>query len=95
MKKEQRNLILVFIVLILIWAIIIWWGFFKEKIPAPDEILPDEVVIEEVVPHEEVPKEIRINFEVLRDPILGRFEPFTKIEPFDQEIGRENPFVEI
>lgn len=95
MKKEQRNLILVFIVLILIWVIIIWWGFFKNKAPVPNEVVPNGVVIDEVVPHKEVPKKIRINFEVLRLPILEKLEPFPEIEPFEQEIGRKNPFVEI
>ena len=80
-EKKEKKLILIFIVLILIMAIIVWWGFFRKiEIPYEEPLVPPR-------------KEIRVNFEVLRDPILGRFEPFTKIEPFEQEIGRKNPFV--
>jgi len=80
--KKQKYLIIVFLVVILITALVIWRGFFiKEK--------PSEKVISK-------PKrEIQIDFETLKNPILENFEPVEKIIPLgpEIEIGRENPFL--
>jgi len=80
--KKQKYLIIVFLVVILITALVIWRGFFiKEK--------PSEKVISK-------PKrEIQIDFETLKNPILKEFQPIEKIIPLgpEIEIGRENPFI--
>ena len=80
--KKQKYLIIVFLVVILITALVIWRGFFiKEK--------PSEKVISK-------PKrEIQIDFETLKNPILEEFQPIEKIIPLgpEIEIGRENPFL--
>lgn len=91
-EKIQRNLILVFIVLVLITAFVVWLGFFRRDMEIARErpiILPE--------------REIKIDFEVLNLPILEKLQPFPEIEPFkeiisaeeeiEQRIGRENPFV--
>lgn len=80
-KKEiQRYLILVFIVILLIITTIIWQGFFKkEKPPSPEIFKPA--------------KKIEINFEVLKNPILEELQLFEVVAPFEEEIGRENPFI--
>jgi len=80
--KKQKYLLIVFLIVILITALVIWRGFFiKEK--------PSEKVISK-------PKrEIQIDFETLKNPILENFEPVEKIIPLgpEIEIGRENPFL--
>jgi len=38
-------------------------------------------------------REVEINFETLRSPILDKFELFSITKPFEQEIGKENPFI--
>jgi len=80
--KKQKYLMIVFLVVILITALVIWRGFFiKEK--------PSEKVISK-------PKrEIQIDFETLKNPILEEFQPIEKIIPLgpEIEIGRENPFI--
>ena len=80
--KKQKYLIIVFLVVILITALVIWRGFFiKEK--------PSEKVISK-------PKrEIQIDFETLKNPILEEFLQIEKIIPLgpEIEIGRENPFL--
>ena len=80
--KKQKYLIIVFLVVILITALVIWRGFFiKEK--------PSEKVISK-------PKrEIQIDFETLKNPMLEEFQPIEKIIPLgpEIEIGRENPFI--
>ena len=80
-EKQQKKLILIFIFLILVAGAAIWWGFFRKEIEIPYEemFIPAERPI--------------IDFEVLKLPILEELEPFTEIKPFEQEIGRENPFI--
>lgn len=90
-KKTQRILILIFIVLLLATIIFIWQGFFKEE----EGFIPSGPPL--------VRKEIKINFDVLKNPILGELQPFFEIEPFkevpsspeqpEKKIGRENPFI--
>jgi len=80
--KRQKYLIIVFLIVILITAFVLWKGFFvKEK--------PPEEVISKLV------KTIEIDFETLKSPILENFEPLEKIPPLgpEIEIGRENPFI--
>jgi len=77
-RKKQRYLIGAFIVMVLAILVIIWQGFLLKPKP-PIEILK--------------PPEIKINFEVLKSPILENFQPLEKISPFEEEAGRENPFL--
>lgn len=91
-KKNQRNLIIVFILVMIVTFLVIWQGFFKEG----GTIFPEE-------PFLPPQKEIKINFEILDHPALKEFEPFVEIEPFqeippvqgqpEKKIGRENPFI--
>lgn len=91
-KKRQKSLALVFILVVLITAVIIWWGFFKKE----KEILYEETII---LPQ----KEVKIDFEILKNPFLEELQPFSKIESFEEatstkgeveeKLGRENPFL--
>jgi hypothetical protein len=91
-EKIQKNLILVFIVVVLITAFVIWLGFFKKEKELPLVELP-------VLPK----KEIKINFDILKSPALEKLQPFSEIEPFketlspegkiEEKLGRENPFI--
>ena len=80
--KKQRYLLIVFLIVILIFALIIWRGFFVKEKP-PEKVIPKPV------------KKIQIDFETLKNPILENFEPVEKIIPLgpEIEIGRENPFL--
>ena len=80
--KKQRYLLIVFLIIILIFALIIWRGFFVKEKP-PEKVIPKPV------------KKIEIDFETLKNPILENFEPVEKIIPLgpEIEIGRENPFL--
>jgi len=52
-------------------------------------------LVEEVpreIPMEVTPR-IEIDFEVLRDPFLEVLQPLEPFPPFEEEAGRENPFV--
>jgi len=80
--KRQKYLIIVFLIVILITAFVLWKGFFVKEKP------PEEVISKPV-------KTIEIDFETLKSPILENFEPLEKIPPLGPEIkiGRENPFI--
>lgn len=77
-RKRQRYLIGAFIVMVLAILVIVWQGFLL-KPKTQIEILK--------------PPEIKINFEVLKNPILESFQSLEEISPFEEETGRENPFL--
>lgn len=77
--KRQRYLFPLLIVVIFGIAFVVW-NYFLAKPEFPSfEPLP--------------PPEIKINFELLKSPILDELQLFEEISPFEEEIGRENPFV--
>jgi len=79
--KKQRNLILIFGVVILVTSLIVWQGYFSKGTPTEKTTLP--------LPS----RKIEINFEVLKNPLLETLENMEKIEPLEEtQIGRENPF---
>ena len=87
-KKVQRNLIFIFLVVLLFIGFVVWQGFFQKGIsPRQEETIK--------TPREEV----KINFEVLKNPLLQSLQPFSDIQPFkestttDEKLGRENPFL--
>ncbi|PJB99228.1 MAG: hypothetical protein CO077_02850 [Candidatus Nealsonbacteria bacterium CG_4_9_14_0_8_um_filter_35_12] len=77
-KRRQQYLILLLIVVVL-GILFLVWNYFLAK-PLPPVFPP--------VP----PSEIKINFEILKNPILEKLQPFEKIPPFEEKPGRENPF---
>ncbi len=80
-RKIQKILIPVFIIALLVITFIVWQGFFKEK----KETLPGGFTLPR--------REIKIDFDFLKSPFLEKLQPFSEIEPFEEEIGRENPFI--
>jgi len=78
-KKRQKYLVFILIVIIIVIVFLVWNYFLaKPKLP-PLAPLP--------------PSEIKINFEILKSPILDELQLFEEISPFEEEIGRENPFI--
>jgi len=92
-KKTQRNLILILSGVLLITIIVLWQGFFKKE--EGKEIIPESIILPK--------KEIKINFEILKNPRLEKLQLFSDIEPFketpppkgkpEEKLGRENPFL--
>jgi len=80
-EKRQRNLILVFIVIVLITALTLWIGYFKpEKTPTLQVPPPIE--------------KLEIDFEILKNPFLEELQIFEELPILpEEEIGRENPFI--
>lgn len=84
--KQEKKLILFSIILVLFIVLFIWWFFLRREIEPP-------IIIEDPA-YQPPQEEIRIiDFEILRLPIFEKLKPFFEIEPFEQEIGRENPFI--
>jgi hypothetical protein len=83
--KRQRNLMIVFFVVLIVTLSILYFGYFKkEKGPQVSPEIP--------VPE----KKIQIDFSVFENPIMKELQPIEKIgPPIPEEIGRENPFLPI
>lgn len=79
-KKRQKYMIAIFIVLIFGIAFVVW-NYFLAGGPESLPFIPAP------------PPEIKINFEVLENPILAELQFFGVISPFGGEIGRANPFI--
>ena len=84
-KKRSRYLVFIFLAIVAAAIIIVLWPnisvfiFRVEPLPLP--------------PLERTEEKIEINFEVLKHPLLEKFQLFPEIEPFTEEVGRENPFI--
>ena len=94
-KRTQKSLIVVFALIVLATAFVIWQGFFEKE---------TEVYLEEEG-FKFIPRKIEIDFSILEDPALEALQPFFEIESLEgatpteegtempTEIGRENPFI--
>ena len=82
-RKTQKNLIFIFGIMVLITAFVIWQEFFKKG--------KETSFIEEVQTFSK--KEVKINFEIFKDPLLEKLQSFTEIGPLKETPGRENPFI--
>ena len=75
---QKKYLISVLSILVVLFVLVFAREtFFKEK--AKKVILP--------------PLKIEIDFGILESQAVQELEPFEKIEYFEEEIGRENPFL--
>ena len=80
-RKKQKYLTIIVIVTVIITAVILWFGYFREeKLIAP--------------PVSATPfREIKIDFNVLDSPFLQESQVFGRIPSFEGGIGRKNPFL--
>jgi len=82
-RKRLRYLFPVLAIVILITVFVIWRGFFAKGKPG---IIPETI--------QKPAGKIEINLQVLKDPLLEELQPFEKVEPIIEEIGRrQNPFI--
>jgi hypothetical protein len=90
-KNSQKNLILVLIGVLLFTAFVLYQGFFKKS---PAESLSEQTLLSSQI------REIKIDFNVLKNPLLENLQPFAEIAPLEVststkygKVGRENPFL--
>jgi len=81
-RKRQKYLLPILVVLILVIGLVLWGGFFTERGAPLAPLLPERLI-----------EEAEINFQVLENPVLEKLQPFEKIPPFLEEVGRESPFL--
>ncbi len=79
-KKKQRFLFFFLGIAIFGMVFTLWYKFLNKK-PSSVHVLPQK------------PAEIKINFDILKSPILTELQPFERIVPFENEAGRQNPFI--
>jgi len=70
-----------FIAFVMALAIVfaVWKAFLAKQKPVPPEI-------------SEKYKEIKINLDILKEPILEKLQVYPEIKPLEGAAGRENPF---
>lgn len=81
-RKRQKFLVPIVLAVLGLTFIVLWFGYFKKK-EAPTEVGVSAPVLQE----------IKINFEVLENPLLKELQSFEEITPYEGSIGRENPFL--
>lgn len=82
-EKRQKYLILVFLGLVLITMVIVWRNYLSK--PEISEITTTPITLK--------PTQIEIDFSLLENPIFQELQPFEEIKPFQEKLGRENPFL--
>jgi hypothetical protein len=84
-RKRLRYLVFVFLaILVAIIIIVLWPNISGYLFGIKPLVLPPLGITEE---------KIEIDFEVLKHPLLEKLQLFPEIEPFTEEVGRENPFI--
>lgn len=80
-RKRLKSLIPILVIVVLATILIVWRGLFVEEKP----LLPEGIL--------KPTKKIEIDFQILKSADLEKLQLFEKIPPFEEEVGRENPFI--
>jgi len=81
-KKRQKNLTLILVLVIIAILVIVWQGFLKG---GGTPTLPYVTPL--------TPRGVNIDWPTLEDSQITELQAFEKILLFEDEIGRENPFI--
>lgn len=82
-KERQRYLVFAFFIVLVITAVVIYIGYFKQD--TVTSIMPTTISIP--------PREIKIDFGLLDSSFLKDLELFNNIPQFAGTSGRLNPFL--
>ncbi len=77
--KKQKNLILVFLALVLITISIVWWS----------QHIEEKLFVEPIMHF----RKIKIDFKIFENSFFKELQPIEKIPDFEGEMGRKNPFI--
>lgn len=78
-RERKKYLSWVFVIVILAGALWFSRGFLIKPIPS--------------LPSKPVKKTVEMNFKIFSNPAFQALQPFEEILPFEEELGRENPFL--
>lgn len=79
-RRRQKYLIYILALIIFIISILVWYAFIrKEKLTAFPLFIKSP--------------EVKINWDVLKDPRMEELQLFEEIELLETQIGREDPFL--
>ena len=81
-NRKQKYLLFIVLGLAVVTFIILWFGYFNKEEELPTV---EGVYIEK--------KNVKINYELLENPLLKELVPFESAPSYDGNLGRENPFV--
>jgi hypothetical protein len=93
-NKKQKTLIFVLVAILIITAAVIWFGFLRKPKSGSEAYIEQNPEVAQ--------EEIKIDFSVLKNPLLKELQPFSEIQPLEQGTstggstgskGRENPFL--
>jgi hypothetical protein len=79
-KRNQQYLIVIAALAIILILVLVWQSLLK-KSPTVPEVAP--ILF---------PTTVKINWAVLQDEKLTALQPFVGIPPFEDVVGREDPF---
>ena len=80
-KRKQKYLIYVAIIVIIITATVLWFGFFQSD--GSTEFNNSPILT----------REIYVNFDSLNSDAFAKFKEFNKTAVFEGSVGRLNPFL--
>jgi hypothetical protein len=78
--KRRKYYLILLVIAVVIGVLFLVWNLFFLRAPVS------------VVSKPSPPQEIKINFEILKNPLLEKLQPFEYIPLFEGKPGRENPF---
>ena len=83
-NKEKYRIAVLGLLLFLVFLVLLWWGFLRRgsELPPPEETGAPPAFIKK-----------QIDWQLLEDPRLEELVPFKRIPAYEEEIGRENPFI--
>ncbi len=83
-RRKQKYLMAIFGLVIVLIILLLWWGFLREEVQIP---------ISKGTAAYPAFKKPEINWQLLEDPKLQNLSLFEEAPSYEDEIGRENPFV--
>ncbi|MCX6760610.1 MAG: hypothetical protein NTZ84_00680 [Candidatus Nealsonbacteria bacterium] len=89
-NKKQKVLIFILVAILITTAVVLWFGFFGKNKTGSEAYIAENAEVSQ--------EEIKIEFSVLKNPLLKELQPFSEIQPLEQSTstgskGRENPFL--
>lgn len=90
-RKRQQYMIPLLVLVIVITALVVWFGILKPQQPSqsvPTDYIPSP---EEGLPS--ILRKVDVNFNFLQNFTPKDFQFSEPVSGVDQEIGRENPFI--